>query len=111
MSIQPIAWQCKCGGIVPVENIACSACGELRPYGQLSKDAQEASDRRCPVLITGRVGAGDGWLRCKFTRGHRTPHQFMAPDATLRWWPVALGDPPVWEDAITTPATDPRWPS
>jgi hypothetical protein len=35
----------------------------------------------------------------------------MAPDATLRWWPVALGDPPVWEDAITTPATDPRWPS
>jgi hypothetical protein len=33
-SIQPIAWECECGGIVPVENISCSACGELRPVHQ-----------------------------------------------------------------------------
>lgn len=69
-----------------------------------------ASTRRCAVEIDGRPGARDGRLRCIFTRDHRTPHRFMAPDATLRWWPVELGDPPAWDDAITTPATDPRWP-
>ena len=30
--IQPIAWECECGGIVPVENIVCSECKRLRPY-------------------------------------------------------------------------------
>jgi len=31
MRIEPIAWECECGGIVPVENIVCSACKRLRP--------------------------------------------------------------------------------
>ena len=31
MSIQPIGWECECGGIVPVENIVCSDCKRLRP--------------------------------------------------------------------------------
>ncbi len=68
------------------------------------------SDRRCAVEIDGRPGARDGRLRCIFVRDHTIPHRFMAPDATLRWWPVELGEPPAWDDAITTPATDPRWP-
>ncbi len=68
------------------------------------------TDRRCAVEINGRPGARDGRLRCILVRDHKIPHRFMAPDATLRWWPVELGDPPSWDDAITTPAADPRWP-
>jgi hypothetical protein len=30
MSIEPIAWECKCGGMVPVESAVCSACGQPR---------------------------------------------------------------------------------
>lgn len=71
---------------------------------------QDWRQRRCPITIEGRPETRDGKLACHFTRGHSIPHRFMAPDATLRWWPVELGDPPGWEDAITTPATDPRWP-
>lgn len=67
------------------------------------------TERRCPVVIKGRTGTGDGDLACIFARGHRVPHRFMAPDSTLRWWPVGLGDPPAWDEAISTPATDPRW--
>ena len=69
------------------------------------------TERRCAVTIEGRAGANDGRLRCVFTAGHTAhPHRFMAPDATLAWWPVDAGDPPLWEDAIRTPATDHRWP-
>jgi hypothetical protein len=68
------------------------------------------SERRCAVEIEGRASARDGRLRCIFVGDHKSPHRFMAPDATLRWWPVDAGDPPAWEDAIATPASDPRWP-
>jgi hypothetical protein len=71
---------------------------------------REPNDRRCGVTIAGRSGANDGPLRCIFVKAHKRPHRFMAPDATLSWWPVELGEPPAWEDAIRTPATDPRWP-
>lgn len=76
-----------------------------------SEDFRPEGDRRCGVTISGRPGANDGPLRCIFVKTHKVPHRFMAPDATLAWWPVGLGAPPSWDDAIHTPATDPRWPS
>lgn len=64
---------------------------------------------RCTALIMGRAGQHEG-LQCDLEDGHERPHRFMAPDATVRWWPANLWPIPVWEDAISTPSNDPRWP-
>jgi hypothetical protein len=66
VTIQPIAWECECGGIVPIENIVCSACGKLRPYRNL--DAR-------PVAAEG--------VSLPWTWKGGYPQVITGPDATL----------------------------